>query len=120
MNDILEVAISEIKVFDRPSANTSNLLIDEILKLRSLLDMQNKPDVEKLNGDDEFTTVNDLIEILQAIKEPRNTLIIVESNNRWHDVTGVVKRNINYRKCICLSNSGTGVSRPSETLEKMM
>jgi len=35
--DIIEIAIDEIKTFDRPSSHTSRGLIDEIKRLRSQL-----------------------------------------------------------------------------------
>lgn len=63
-------------------------------------------------------TVYDLLEILHECDDPRNTLVVLESRNQWHDCNGVSTNTINYRKCVCLTPSMKGVTRPAETLRK--
>lgn len=78
-----------------------------------------KVNIMKYLKDDEtgYTTVQELIDILSKIHDPKNTLVVVEENDSCHDITTIAKVNINYRDCIVLSNDGIGVSRPGKSFK---
>jgi len=69
------------------------------------------------DDDSGYTTVKELIDILSGVEDQKNTLVVIEGNNNFHDIIAITKKKtINYRKCICLLSNSAGVNRPGDML----